>query len=189
MHGIGKFAVKEIRAYSGQPMSEVPLGKLFVYTVIDNNPDSGISTIAISKLGVTARLTNPDGKEIEQANRAVFVVGKRGNLCVSLYQGISKSKQRQTAILDGHKQRRPGPRGYGSSKTVGKLVEKIKESGFKAVIGKKSKIDKKKTASHKDFLKGFKKKAGFSNSWDGVLSHYGSGWECHGGAPDLGKRH
>ena len=64
MRGIGKFVVKEIRAYSGQPISEVPIGKLFAYTVIDNKPDSGISTIAISKLGVTARLAKPDGKEI-----------------------------------------------------------------------------------------------------------------------------
>ncbi|WP_418945196.1 hypothetical protein [Parasutterella sp.] len=189
MRGIGKFVVKEIRAYSGQPISEVPIGKLFAYTVIDNKPDSGISTIAISKLGVTARLANPDGKEIEQANRAVFVVGKRGNLCVSLYQGIAKSKQREPVPVEGQRRRKLGRVGCGSSKTVSKLVEKIKESGFKAVIGKKSKIDKKKTACHKDFLKGFKQKAGFSNSWDGVLSHYGSGWECHGGAPDLGKRH
>lgn len=185
MRGIGKFVVKEIRAYSGQPISEVPLGKLFAYTVIDNNPDSEISTIAISKLGVTARLANPDGKEIEQANRAVFVNGKRGNLCVSLYQGISKSKQRQTATVYGHKQSGSG----GSSQTVSRLVEKIKESGFRAVKGKKSKNDQKKPASHKDFMKGFKNKGGFSSSWKGVLSHYGSGWECHGGAPDLGKGH
>ena len=189
MHGIGKFAVKEIRAYSGQPMSEVPLGKLFAFTVIDNNYDSEISTIAISKLGVTARLANRDGKEIEQANQAVFVAGKRGDLCVSLYRGIFKSKQREIAPVEGDKRRRLGRVGCGSSKTVRRLVEKIKESGFKARTGKKSKIDKKKKACHKDFLKGFKQKAGFSNSWDGVLSHYGSGWECHGGAPDLGKRH
>ena len=103
MRGIGKFVVKEIRAYSGQPISEVPIGKLFAYTVIDNKPDSGISTIAISKLGVTARLANPDGKEIEQANRAVFVVGKRGNFCVSLYQGIAKSKQREPVPVEGQR--------------------------------------------------------------------------------------
>lgn len=30
---------------------------------------------------------------------------------------------------------------------------------------------------------------GYKNSWSKVLSHYGSGWECHGGGPDLGKRH
>ena len=49
-------------------------------------------------------------------------------------------------------------------------------------------VENVRTKNHSNSMKGFHL-GGYASSWKSVLSHHGSGWECHGGGPDLGKHH
>lgn len=94
-----------------------------------------------------------------------------------------QQKQQPCSIAKTH-------RSHKSIKGKKRLVEHKKLSSLaQEAIGRiRLQVEGPKEKSHDNFTKGFRF-GGYANSWERVLGHHGSGWECHGGGPGLGKHH